>query len=43
MTQESKQQIIIIFTANGVLPGESGTTLRHNTQVTQITKITHLA
>jgi hypothetical protein len=30
--------IIIYLTANGVLPGGSGTTVIHNTQITHITQ-----
>jgi hypothetical protein len=30
--------IIIHLTANGFLPGGSGTTIRHNTQITHITQ-----
>jgi hypothetical protein len=32
---------LFILTANGFLPGGSGTTIRHNTQITHITQITH--
>jgi hypothetical protein len=30
--------LLFILTANGVLPGGSGTTIRHNTQITHITQ-----
>jgi tRNA(Arg) A34 adenosine deaminase TadA len=33
--------IIIILTANGVLPGGSGTTIRHNTQITHQNQTKH--
>jgi hypothetical protein len=30
--------LLFIVTANGFLPGGSGTTIRHNTQITHITQ-----
>jgi hypothetical protein len=30
--------LLFILTANGFLPGENGTTIRHNTQITRITQ-----
>jgi hypothetical protein len=30
--------LLFILTANGFLPGGSGTTIRHNTQITHITQ-----
>jgi hypothetical protein len=32
---------LFTLTANGVLPGGSGTTIRHNIQITHNTQITH--
>jgi hypothetical protein len=37
------KELLFILTANGFLPGGSGTTIRHNTQGTHITKLTHHA
>jgi hypothetical protein len=33
-----KNLLLFILTANGFLPGGSGTTIRHNTQITHITQ-----